>query len=126
MFLGGLLLTAAGVLTGGALISLVYGTASEYAPAELPFHLLVCAIPVMSLYLLSGHTLYAQGKQRQVTVVMLAVGLVSVALNLFVIPRWSFVGAAAVALFSEWLLAAIPYTRARRVLYRSRLAGPSH
>lgn len=116
MFIGGLLLAVAGALAAGALISLVYGKASEYAPAVLPFRLLVSAIPALFLYLLSGHTLYALGRQRQVTAAMLAVGLVNVGLNLFAIPRWGFVGAAAVALGSEWLLAGSLYLLARRAL----------
>jgi O-antigen/teichoic acid export membrane protein len=116
MLIGGLLLAAAGVLVAGALISLVYGTASEYAPVELPFRLLVSAVPALFIYLLSGHTLYALGRQHQVTVAMLTVGFVNIGLNLFAIPRWGSVGAAAVALFSEWLLAGSLYLLARRAL----------
>jgi O-antigen/teichoic acid export membrane protein len=126
MSAGGLLLVAAGIPTAGVLIGLVYGSTGEYAAAVLPFRLLVCGIPAMFLYLLSGHILYALGKQRQVTAAMLIVGVVNVSLNLFVIPRWSFVGAAAVALGSEWLLAAILYPRARRALISpSRSDSPS-
>jgi O-antigen/teichoic acid export membrane protein len=120
----GLVLVAAGIPAAGVLIGLVYGSTGDYAPAVLPFRLLVCGIPAMFLYLLSGHTLYALGKQRQVTATMLAVGLVNVSLNLFIIPRWSFVGAAAVALGSEWLLATSLYPLARRALARSKTEHP--
>jgi O-antigen/teichoic acid export membrane protein len=116
---GGLLLAAAGLLAAGTLIPLVYGGNGSYAPAVFPFRLLICAVPAMFLYLLSGHVLYAVGKQRRVTVAMLAVGLVNVALNLVVIPRWSYLGAAAVALFSEWLLVALLYPQARSALAHS-------
>jgi O-antigen/teichoic acid export membrane protein len=115
---GGLLLGAAGLLAAGALIPLVYGGTGGYAPAVLPFRLLICAVPAMFLYLLSGHVLYAVGRQRRVTAAMLVVGLVNVALNLIVIPRWSYLGAAAVALFSEWLLVMLLYPQARRALGR--------
>ncbi len=70
----------------------------------------------MFLYLLSGYTLYSLDRQRRVTAAMLTVALVNVGLNLYAIPRWSYVGAAAVALFSEWLLLAILYPQARRAL----------
>jgi O-antigen/teichoic acid export membrane protein len=113
---GGLLLAAAGIVAAGALIPLVYGGSGEYAPAVPPFRILACAIPAMFLYLLSGHVLYALGQQRRVTVAMVIVGLVNVVLNLVAIPRWSFMGAAAVALFSEWLLVAVLYPWARRAL----------
>jgi O-antigen/teichoic acid export membrane protein len=72
----------------------------------------------MFLYLLSGHVLYALGRQRRVTIAMLVVGLVNVVLNLIVIPRWSYLGAAAVALFSEWLLVTLVYPQARSALGR--------
>jgi O-antigen/teichoic acid export membrane protein len=113
---GGLLLAAAGIVAAGALIPLVYGGGGEYAPAVSPFRLLAGAIPAMFLYLLSGHVLYALGQQRRVTVAMLVVSLVNITLNLVAIPRWSFMGAAAVALFSEWLLLAVLYSQARRAL----------
>ncbi|MEJ2737440.1 MAG: flippase [Anaerolineae bacterium] len=116
MFVAGLLLAVAGVLSAPILIPLVYGGGGEYAPAVLPFRLLICAVPAMFLYLLSGHVLYALGKQRRVTVVMLAVGAVNIALNLIVIPHWSYWGAAVVALFSEWLLVGLLYPQARRAL----------
>jgi O-antigen/teichoic acid export membrane protein len=116
LFAGGLLLATAGVLAAGLLIPMVYGSQGDYTPAILPFRLLVCAMPAMFLYLLSGYTLYALNRQRRVTVAMLGVGLVNIALNLVVIPRWSYVGAAAVALLSEWLLVAVLYSQARRAL----------
>jgi O-antigen/teichoic acid export membrane protein len=116
MLIGGILLAIAGILSAAAIIPLIYGSKADYTPSIIPFRLLVCAAPAMFLYLLSGHTLYALGKQRRVTVVMVAVGLVNVALNLVVIPRWSIVGAASVALLTEWLLVALLYPQARQSL----------
>lgn len=116
MLLGGMLVAVAGLLSAAALIPLVYGSKADYAPSVLPFRLLVCAAPAMFLYLLSGHVLYALGKQRRVTVVMVAVGLVNVALNLVAIPRWGIVGAAGVALLTEWLLVLLLYPQARHAL----------
>jgi len=116
MLAGGLLLATAGALGAGLLVPLVYGDRDSYAPAVVVFRLLVWALPAMFLYLLSGHTLYALGKQRRVTVAMLLVGLANVSLNLLVIPRWSYKGAGAVALASEWLLWGLLYPQARRAL----------
>lgn len=105
----GLVLAAAGALAAGILVPLIFGAEGDYTPAVLPFRLLVCGLPAMFLYLLCGYTLYSLDRQRRVTAAMLAVGVVNVVLNLYAIPRWSYVGAAAVALFSEWLLLAILY-----------------
>jgi O-antigen/teichoic acid export membrane protein len=116
----GLLLAAAGILAAGVLVPLIFGTEGDYALAVLPFRLLVCGLPAMFLYLLCGYTLYSLDRQRRVTAAMLAVGAVNVVLNLYAIPRWSYVGAAAVALLSEWLLLTILYPQARRALAASR------
>jgi O-antigen/teichoic acid export membrane protein len=121
MVSGALLLAVVGVVSAGWLIPVVYGTADDYGPAVLPFRLLLFALPAMFLYLLSGHTLYALGRQRRVTVAMIAVGAANIALNLFAIPRWGIAGAAGVALISEWLLAGALYVQARRALAE---AGP--
>ena len=75
--------------------------------------------PAMFLYLLGGHVLYTFGKQRQVTVAMMATGTVNVMLNLLVIPRWGYFGTAIVALLSNWLLWALLYPQARRALNSS-------
>jgi O-antigen/teichoic acid export membrane protein len=40
----------------------------------------------------------------------------NVALNLVVIPRWSYAGAAVVALASEWLLWGLLYPRSSRAV----------
>jgi O-antigen/teichoic acid export membrane protein len=116
----GLVLATAGVLAAGLLVPLVFGIEGNYAFAVLPFRLLVCGLPAMFLYLLSGYTLYSLDRQRRVTAAMVAIGVVNVVLNLFAIPQWSYVGAAAVALISEWLLAAVLYAQARRALAVAR------
>jgi O-antigen/teichoic acid export membrane protein len=115
----GLLITTAGVAGASLLISVVYGTGETYAPVVLPFRLLVCATPAMFLYLLGGHTLYTLGRQRQVTLAMLATGIVNVIVNLLVVPRWSYFGVAIVALLSNWLLWALLYPQAQRALTAS-------
>jgi O-antigen/teichoic acid export membrane protein len=125
LFAVGLLLAAIGVLAAGVLVPLVFGSDGDYTPAILPFRLLVCGLPAMFLYLLSGYTLYSLDRQRRVTAAMLIAGAVNVILNLYAIPRWSYVGAAAVALLSEWLLLAILYPQARRALAEWKLTNPS-
>jgi O-antigen/teichoic acid export membrane protein len=114
-----------GVLAAGILVPLIFGAEGDYAPAILPFRLLVCGLPAMFLYLLCGYTLYSLDRQRQVTAAMLGVGVVNVVLNLHAIPRWSYVGAAGVALLSEWLLVAVLFPQARGALHRPKAAYPS-
>jgi O-antigen/teichoic acid export membrane protein len=100
----GLLISAAGSALAGTLMTLVYGPTQGQEVAVAAFRLQVWAIPAMFLYLLNGHALYALGRQRWVTAAMTIVGLLTVGLNLLVIPRWSVLGVSAVALCSAWLL----------------------
>jgi O-antigen/teichoic acid export membrane protein len=116
MAVAGFVLAAAGVWAAERLMPLIYGAGGDYGPAVQAFRLMVWAIPAMFLYFLSGHTLYVLGKQRRVTVVMLMIGLLNGALNLVVIPRWSYRGAAGVALCSEWLIFGLLYPSARHAL----------
>jgi O-antigen/teichoic acid export membrane protein len=114
--LGGAALSGAGAALAGWLVPLLYGPGETYAPSVVIFRVLVWAIPAMFLYLLSGHTLYALERQRRVTAAMLVVGVANVGLNLWVIPRWSYLGVSGVALFSAWLLWALLYVQARRAV----------
>ncbi len=116
MLVGGLILSVGGTMAASPLIGLVYGSGEYYGPTGPAFRILVWAVPAMFLYLLSGHVLYALGRQRYVTKVMLLVGIVNVGLNLMVIPRWSYLGASVVAVFSELLLWSLLYPAARRAL----------
>jgi O-antigen/teichoic acid export membrane protein len=116
MAVAGFAFAAAGAWGAETLMPLVYGAGGDYYPAVLAFRLMVWAIPAMFLYFLSGHTLYVLGKQRRVTVVMLLIGLLNGALNIVMIPRWSYRGAAGVALCSEWLIFGLLYPSARHAL----------
>jgi O-antigen/teichoic acid export membrane protein len=115
--IGGLALSGAGAALAPWLVPLLYGPGETYAPSVAAFRVLVWAVPAMFLYLLSGHTLYALERQRRVTAAMLIVGVANVGLNLWVIPRWSYIGVSGVALFSAWLLWALLYTQARRAVH---------
>jgi O-antigen/teichoic acid export membrane protein len=116
LLVGGILIAAAGTVLAGRIVPLVYGAAETHGGAIVAFRLLVWAVPAMFLYLLNGHVLYALGRQRQVTVAMAVVGVVNVALNLLVIPRWSTLGVSVVSLLSALLLWGLLSTLARRGL----------
>ena len=120
----GLALAVAGVAIAGVLVPLIFGQ-DDYAPAVLPFRLLIFGLPAMFLYLLSGYTLYALDRQRRVTVAMLGIGVVNILLNLVAIPRWSYAGAAGVALCTEWLLALVLYPQAWRALESASRRPPA-
>jgi O-antigen/teichoic acid export membrane protein len=86
------------------LIALVFGESADSGLAVGVFRLLLLAFPFTFLYLLNGHTLYAIGQQRRVTVAMLGVVAAKLLMDALIVPRWSTMGAAGVALASEGLL----------------------
>jgi O-antigen/teichoic acid export membrane protein len=86
------------------LMALLYGRSADTASASTLFRVLLFAFPFTYLYLLNGHLLYAIGEQLWVTRAMVAATAVNALLNVLVVPRWSYWGAAAVTLFSQILL----------------------
>ncbi len=86
------------------ILSLLYGPTPDTRVSVGLFRLLLLAFPFTFLYLLNGHTLYAVGAQRRVTVAMLTVTAVNGLANLLLVPLWRYWGAAGAALASELLL----------------------
>lgn len=111
LLLAGSGLAALGAIGGPAALRLVYGPGVASATLQT-WQVLVWGIPPISLYLLGGHTLYALGEQRAVTVRMVVVALVNGALNALLIAVWRHTGAAVVLVFSEWLLCLLLYGKA--------------
>ncbi len=113
---GSILIALIGTAGAAPFIAVVYGRGVDPAESAWVFRLLMWAVPAMFLYLLGGHTLYALDRQRQVARAMAVTSAFNIALNLAVIPRWSYRGAAAVMLASEWLLWGLLFPRAHRAL----------
>jgi len=101
---GTALLAVAAQFAAMALIVLLYGRTPETSLSVSILRVLLLACPFTYLYLLNGHTLYAVGQQQRVTVAMVGVTTAKVLLNAWTVPRWSYWGAAGVALASEALL----------------------
>jgi O-antigen/teichoic acid export membrane protein len=100
-------------------IDFLYGPA--FAPVVLAYQLLVLVIPVRML----GHTfslaLAATDRQTHRTLAVTGVALFSIAVNCVVIPRWSYLGAAATAVLCEVTLLVAYAIILRRAAGRSAL-----
>jgi O-antigen/teichoic acid export membrane protein len=103
------------------LTDLIYGHTADTPVSAAIFRMLLLAFPFTYLYLLSGHALYAVGQQRRVTAVMVAVTAVAALGNALLIPRWSYWGAASMALAAEVALFGLLYGAARRAVLRPAL-----
>jgi O-antigen/teichoic acid export membrane protein len=98
---GAVLLAVAAQFAATTLILLLYGRTPDTSFSVGILRVLLFAFPFTYLYLLNGHTLYAVGRQQGVTVAMVVVTAIKVLLNALAISRWSYWGAAGVALASE-------------------------
>ncbi|MGH8968375.1 MAG: flippase [Actinomycetes bacterium] len=109
--------TVACLLLAPRTFQFLYGP--RFDRAILTYQLLVLVIPVRML----GHTLSlslaAADRQTRRTVAVTAVAVLNVALNLYVIPRWSYLGAAVTTIICETLLFLLYALFLRQVAGRS-------
>lgn len=96
-------LAAGAAVLAHPVISLLYG--SEYHPAAKALLLLAPAIVLYPVSAMSAELFYSQRVQRAVAITYAAVLVENVLANLFLIPRFSFNGAAAGTSISELLIA---------------------
>ena len=106
------------------LMALLYGRSADTAIASALFRALLLVFPFTYLYLLNGHLLYAVGQQLRVTRAMIAATAANGLLNALLIPRWSYRGAAGVAILSQVLLYALLQGIAWRTVLRPEEPGP--
>jgi O-antigen/teichoic acid export membrane protein len=98
------------------LIHLLYGAGEGTADAIGILRVLLVVAPLTYLYLLSGHVLYAIGRQRFVSAAVIAVTLLNGVLNALAISRWSYWGAVGVACTTEVALFILLFGGTRRFL----------
>ncbi|MFH1573639.1 MAG: oligosaccharide flippase family protein, partial [Acidobacteriota bacterium] len=95
-------LAAGGTLLAKPLIVLIFGT--EFAHGSISLQILLWIIPLITLRTIFRNVLVSHGLQRQLLGCMSLAAGVNIALNLLLIPRYSFVGAAAATLAAESIL----------------------
>lgn len=119
LMIAGLFLSAALGVLADPLVDIVYG--DEYAPAALALQIL--AITVVFAFLRQAAIEVLDNVDRReatVGVFGIAVGL-NVGLNLFMIPRYGYVGAAISTAVSEFVLAGALYWTLYRAQYAAHL-----
>lgn len=112
-------ITVASLLLAPRTFDLLYGP--KFDKAVLTYQLLVLVIPVRMI----GHTfslaLAAADRQARRTIAVTVVALLNVGLNLYAIPRWSYLGAAVTTLACESLLLVLYGLILRQAVGESRL-----
>lgn len=98
-------------------IEFLYGP--KFAPALLTYQLLIVVIPIRMAGNTISLSLAATDRQRSRTVAVAAAAVLNIGLNLYFIPRWSYLGAAMTTVICETLVL-VAYALALR-----RATGPS-
>jgi len=89
----------AGWVLGAPILGLLFG--ASYFEAGRAFGLLLTSLPVLFLTNVVGHALGATGRQSTVLVVAATNAALNVILNLWLIPRMDYAGAALATLLTE-------------------------
>ncbi|MDP2307592.1 MAG: flippase [Pseudomonadota bacterium] len=108
-----------GVLTAGPLMVFLGGPA--FASSALPFAVLAPLLPLRFLNNSYGMTLSALDRQGHGTRGAFYAAALNVCVNLFVIPRWGAVGAAATTVFTEAMLLVWMYAQVAPLVNGMRL-----
>jgi O-antigen/teichoic acid export membrane protein len=109
-------LAAGGTLLAAPLVGLVYGP--SYAPAVIPFALLLWSIPLNLARDVSLMGLMAAGEERLVFRVTVVGAVVSIGLALAMVPPFGLMGAGVATLCAEAVRTVIAYRLARPRGYR--------
>ncbi len=89
----------------------------SFSSAVIPLRVLALALGMLFFGNLFGNLIVAIGEQKKLLYIYAFLTFFNIALNLILIPRFSFYGAAFVTLFTEFLSASL----AALVLYRNKL-----
>lgn len=101
LFAISVILLVYGILFADQIILNIYG--NGYLPAISALQVLICVIPIIFITTLFGNLLAAINRQRVVTLIAGANALLNVALNLILIPDYSFIGASVATVLTEGL-----------------------
>lgn len=96
------------------IVTLLLGV--RYQPAALPFKLLSLALPLMSLYGLTGASLESFGKTKLSGLLAASLTIFSIAFNFYLIPSFGALGAAAANFFTYLVVVGVGvyYLRKKR------------
>ena len=112
LFILGLPLAIGITLLADRIIFLLYG--AQFYPSIIALQILAWDTNLMFLYMCSAFIMVSTGKQNQMVFIAGSTALINVALNLLLIPSFSYVGAAIATIAAEgYLLALYMYVNSR-------------
>ena len=90
-----------GLIFSNEIIMIIYG--QKFFLSIIALQILIWVVPIIFLTSLLGNILNASNKQRLVTIIAASNALLNIALNLVLIPKFSFVGASVATVITELL-----------------------
>jgi O-antigen/teichoic acid export membrane protein len=103
LLVAGIPISAGLVVAAGPLIGFVYGP-GEFDPAASALRILGAGVLVLYINSAVGWALLSLDMERQLLLIPVAAGVLNIALNLFMIPRWQHTGAALATVLSECVI----------------------
>jgi O-antigen/teichoic acid export membrane protein len=95
-------LAAGGMVVGRDLVNLIYG--DRFSSAGRALQILIWVIPLVGCRVVFRNTLLSHGHQKHLLWSTFVAAAINGGLNLLVIPRYSYVGSAAIMVISEVIL----------------------
>ena len=105
-----------GILFADKIILIIFG--NDYTASILSLEVLMCVIPIIFLTYLFGNLLAAINKQRLVTLVTALCALFNIIINLYLIPRYSYIGASVATVLTEGVVFVMMFTYISKYFYK--------
>jgi len=99
MFPAGIILASIVYFYAGEIIWIVFG--NQFTAASAPLRILSLNLLVICVNIFFGNSLIAWGKQKQYSVAIASGAAANIALNILLIPKYSYMGASFATLLSE-------------------------
>lgn len=99
MFASGIIVTAIIFFNASRIVEIIFGNA--YNKSAAPLSILSLNLMVISTNIFFGNPLIAWGKQKQYSIAIAFGAVTNIVLNILLIPRYSYIGAALATLMAE-------------------------
>lgn len=99
MFTTGITIAAMLFFNSDLIIKIIFG--SKYALASIPLSILTMNLLIVGVNIFFGNPLIAWGKQKQYSIAIALGAITNIILNIILIPKYSYIGAAYATLMSE-------------------------
>lgn len=117
LFFGAVAMAAIVAAMSSVVIEIIYP--AEFAQASLALTILCIGFPFLILNRFANLSLISMGQERYVFYITLVGAVINVTLNIIYIPQYSYVGASATTVVTEFLVMVVGLVRVKAIFRRS-------